>query len=184
VLEVRQRAADLRQLCGTGPVGDRSLGTGVGQPVLQRLGPEQCEQRHGDGAQLVGGDVANGGLRCLRQQHGDAIAACDLQPAQQIGQAVRPVAKVAIAVVAHLVVRADERQGNALWLPRRPVVAHVDADVVAVWHLPAETTGERGIGVGGGQHAQSLTARRHARNPKALAPRAAANRWRAAAKAL
>ncbi len=99
----------------------------------------------------------------------DAVAACDPQLAQQIGQAVRPVAQFAIAVVAGLVVHADECQGDALRLPRRPAVAHVDADVVALGHLPAEIAGERGIGVGGRQHVQSLTVPRRARNPKAPA---------------
>ena len=143
---------------------DRCRRAGIGEAVLQRLWPEQGKQRHRDGAELVGRDMRDRGLRRLRQQHGHAIAARDPQLSQQIGKAVRPVPQFAVAIVAGPIVGAGKRQGDPLRLPCRPAVAHIDADVVALWTTPAKIAGKRGIAVGCGQHRRSLTGRRLARN--------------------
>jgi hypothetical protein len=152
MLEIGQMAADLSKLCGAVAVGDRDLCRGIGQPVLQRLRPEQGEQRHRNGAHLVGSDVRDGGLRRLRQQDRDAVTMRDPHLPIEISKPVRPVPQRAIAVVARPVVRSHESEGDAVRLARGPAVAHVDPDVVALRYPPAEFTGERGVAVGRGQH--------------------------------
>jgi hypothetical protein len=54
---------------------------------LAEIRPEQQGQGHGDGAELVDGDVQGGGLGHLGQENGDAVAAPDAVGGQQVGHA-------------------------------------------------------------------------------------------------
>ena len=72
------------------------LHAGVLQPVAQRIDAEQDRQRHRDRAELVDRDMAGGGLRRLRQQHRDAVAARDAVRGERVGEPVRGLAQPAV----------------------------------------------------------------------------------------
>jgi hypothetical protein len=148
---VRQAVADPGQLGQALGVGDQGLGAAVGQAVLQRLGPEQGEERHGDGAQLVGGEVGKRRLRRLGQQDADPLAARETPGGQRVGElvgkALEPGEGVALDVAVGALV--DQRQAPGL---AGPLVAGVEADVVARRHPPAEAADERLVAFGLGQH--------------------------------
>ena len=72
-----------------GIVGDERRRAAVAQAELQRIRPEQLEQRHGDRADPVDGEMRERRLRPLRQQHRDAVAARDALRLQHVAQARR-----------------------------------------------------------------------------------------------
>ena len=75
--EVRQVAADLAKLAEPLRVGDDRLHAGVLQAIAQRIDTEEDRERHRDRAELVDRNVPGRGLRRLRQQHRDPVAARD-----------------------------------------------------------------------------------------------------------
>jgi competence protein ComEC len=81
---------------------DKRRGARVGEAVLQRLDAEQPAERHGDGAELVDGDVGRGRLGRLRQHQRDTVAAADAAGPEQVGDAV-----------GHLIERAIGHAGCA-----------------------------------------------------------------------
>ena len=74
-LEVRQRAADRVELGEAGGVGDDRLRPGAGEAVAERVVAEEGGKRNRDRAELVGGEVGEGGRDRLGQQHRDPVAA-------------------------------------------------------------------------------------------------------------
>jgi hypothetical protein len=63
--EIWQPVADRLELGQILAVGDERSGAAVGQPALERGGPEKRDQRYRDRAHLVGRDVGDGGLGIL-----------------------------------------------------------------------------------------------------------------------
>ena len=70
-------------------VDERGLRLAVLQPVFERLGTEQERQRHGDGAELVDGDVRDRRFRPLREDQSDLVAATDPVRRERVGKPVR-----------------------------------------------------------------------------------------------
>ena len=141
--EVRQPVADLGDLGPVGEVGDQRGGAGVGQPVFDRLGPEQHEQGDGDEAGPVGGEVGERGLGRLRQQDRDPFARGVTQPDEHVRQAVRRPADLLERepLDGASLVLEDQREVVG---PRRGVpVDRVDRDVVALGDVPAERVSQR-----------------------------------------
>lgn len=120
--QLRQPLARFRELARPFAIGDDHARAGIAEPVLQRLGAEQGEQRDGDGAQLVGGDMGVGGFGRPRQQDADAVARPDAVGGKQIGGLVGQVAELAIGEFA-VAFRAHIDEREAARLRRRPAVA-------------------------------------------------------------
>ena len=105
--------------------------------MLQRLGAKRREQRDGDGAELIDGDMHVSRFGRLRQQDADAIAARNVVDAEQICGLIGEVAELTVGKFAGTV-RAYVDEREAFRLRGRPAVADIDADIVARRHLPAE----------------------------------------------
>src|SRR5215475_9091987 len=86
--EVRKPFAEPCELGCTFPVGDDRFGTGVAQPMLQRLLPKKREERYRDGAHFENSDVSVRRLGRLREQNTDAIATLGAIGLQQIGRSI------------------------------------------------------------------------------------------------
>lgn len=65
-LEIRQPVADRPELGVARRVRDHRPGAGIAEAEGERILAEQREQRDGDQAGLVAGDMSEGGLRPLR----------------------------------------------------------------------------------------------------------------------
>ena len=86
--QTRQPIAQRRHLCIARNVGHQHPGAAVAQPVFQRFGPEQGEQRDRDQPRLEAGDMGDRRLRRLRQQHGQPITALKPMRHQHIAEPV------------------------------------------------------------------------------------------------
>src|SRR3546814_8307077 len=89
-----------------------------------------CSSDLRDGAELVGGEMGDGGLHALGQQDGDAVSLFDALGLQHVGTAVGEALEIAKAVarLAAVGVEMDERQTIRVG----PPVAGVDSDVVEI----------------------------------------------------
>ena len=88
-LELRQPVADLsdlRPVCG---VRDDDPGPGVTQPVLERVRPEEHEQRHRDDPRPVRGKVRDACLVTLREEDRDAVPGPQSEADVDVGELVR-----------------------------------------------------------------------------------------------
>ena len=136
--QLRQLAADLVELGEPLRVGDDGLHARVRQTVAQRIDAEQDRERHGDCAELVDRDMPDRRLRRLRQQHRDAIAARHAVRRKRVGEPVRHLAQPAEADVLGLAVGADVEDREPAGINVGPLVADIDADVVARKLRPAK----------------------------------------------
>ena len=84
-----QGRADLGEPRQAGGIGDDGLRARSSKPIAQRIDAEERCQRHGDGAELVGGEMADNGLYRLGEKQGDAIAGRDAAGAERMGERVR-----------------------------------------------------------------------------------------------
>src|SRR5262249_59004261 len=67
---------------------DQHARAAVGEAVANGVGAKQAEQRQGNGAELLHGDVGGEALRTLRQMGGDHDAATDAGPGQGLWKTV------------------------------------------------------------------------------------------------
>ena len=65
------------------------LGAAVGEAVGERVATEQHRQRQRYGAELVYGDVCNGGFGPLRQHDADAVPLADADLPERVGESIR-----------------------------------------------------------------------------------------------
>ncbi len=126
-------------------VGDHRFGAGILQPVVDRVDTEQDGERQRDRGELVDRDMGGRDLRRLRQQDRDAVAAGDAVRAQDVGEAVGGLFQRAVAGLFNAAVRAGVKQRKPAGFAIGPAVAHVDADVIALRHLPAERAIKRAV---------------------------------------
>ena len=135
--ETRQAVLERQHLGHAFGIGDQRLRRAVGEPVFERVGAEQREQGHGDGAELVRRDMGDRRFGALRQEDADAVAARHAEGAKRVGEAVRGVLEAGEGpgLDAAVVVLVDEREAVGIG---GVAVADVDADVVAPGHAPAE----------------------------------------------
>ncbi len=96
-----------------------------------------------------------GGFRRLRQQDADAIAALYALGAKQVGGLVGPVAELAVGELS-VAIRAGVDQRQPVRLSRRPAVADIDADIIEIRNVPAETAAQLLIGRCARQHGRLL----------------------------
>ena len=137
-LEIREEMPDPGDRGGAFGVGDDRAGAGITEPETQGVRAEQREERDGDAAELVDRDVAEGGLRRLREQDADPVAPLDAALAQEIGEPVRHAPQLTEAVVADRAVALREGERKPGRLRLRPLVAGVDAYVEELGNAPPE----------------------------------------------
>ena len=70
-------------------IGDDRARPAVPQPMLQCVRAKLSEERQGDTAHLVNGNMRECRLRALRQENADAVPTLDVVREQRIGKAVR-----------------------------------------------------------------------------------------------
>ena len=136
--QLRDLATDLVELGEPLRVGDDGLHARIRQSVAQRIDAKENGKRHGDRAKLVDRDVPDRRLRRLRQQHRDAIAARNAVRRQRVGEPVGLLAQPAEADLFGPAVGADVEDREPVRIGLGPLVADIDADVVARKLRPAE----------------------------------------------
>ena len=152
-LELRQRLLDLAELGEPGGIGDQRLRSAIAQAIGQRVGAEQCRQRHGDGAELIGCHMGDWHQPPLRQQDRDPVAFADATLAQRIRKTVRLRPQLAIADGHDRPVGLDLQDRDLAGIDGRPAVAAIDADIVALRNPPAEGSAQALIVADIGKHA-------------------------------
>ncbi len=146
--EPRHVAADRDEVRQRLRIDQRDLRFGVGQPVGERVRPEQERQRHRDRAELIDGDVRDDRLRSLRQDQRDLVAAAHAEPGERVGQPVGLLLQVPERVRrrrAGLVLPVERKAGPVL----RPAPAAGVGDVELRRDVPAVAGADFGVAVGG-----------------------------------
>ena len=138
----RRQRRNLGELGKTLRIGDERAGVGIVQAIADGVDAEQRRERQRDGAELVDGDMERRHLGHLRQQDGDAIPARHAVGAQHVGEAVGGVFQPAVGNVL-VAAGANVQDGEPARIAIGPRVACGDADVVALWNVPAERAIER-----------------------------------------
>ena len=147
-LQLRQPVTDFHEVGQVVRIGDDTGGTTVLEPVFQSHGPEQRQQGYGNAPQLVGGYVADEGLRALGQEDADPVPPGDPVRLQGVGQTVGPLLQLMKGDDPFHVILAHMNQGHAARVSGPPV-AHIHTDVVRFRQLPLETTINGVIGFSG-----------------------------------
>ena len=150
--QLGQISADPRELGKPRRVRDERPRAGVAQAIAERIDAEQGGERHGDGAELVDGDMRGRRCRTLGQQDRDAIAGRDPVRREHVGEAVRGLAQGAVGDGSDAAVGRHVENGDARGIAGRPAVADVDADIVALRDTPAEGGEEAVVIADLGQH--------------------------------
>jgi len=143
--EIGRDLADDRELGQPLRTSDERPGTGIPQPIGDRLHPEQHGQRQRDGAELVDGDVAHCDGRPLRQQDRDPIAAPNAAGRERVGEPVRGFTQLAVIHFFNFAIGPHVENRSTRRIDLCPAVADVDANIVARRNLPAERAVERGV---------------------------------------
>jgi hypothetical protein len=152
VTEIGQLGADRGELARALGIGDDRGCAGILEPILQRLRPEQHEERDRDGPQLEGGDVGDRGDRRLRQQDADPIPAVDAVRGEQVGEPVGLVAQLGEADPGIAPILPNIEEGELVRLKGCPFVADIVADIVGLRDSPFEARPELLVGLGIRQH--------------------------------
>ena len=76
------------------PLAEHDPRLRVAEPDVERVGAERRAQRHGDRAELVGGDVRDRGLGALREHDRDPVAGHGAGRGQGVGEPVRALAQL------------------------------------------------------------------------------------------
>ena len=84
-----QLVADRQHFIDSFGVRNNRFRAAVVQPVLDGVRSKQCEQRKCDRADAICGEMRDQGLRALRKQDSDPIAACDAVGIQGVGEPAR-----------------------------------------------------------------------------------------------
>jgi len=88
VRKLREGGCDRLDLRRIFSIGDQGFCSAIAEAMFERLRAELREQRHGDRAHLVDGDVRKSGFRTLRQQNAHPIAALNAMRAKHIGEPI------------------------------------------------------------------------------------------------
>ena len=153
--QFRQASADHVDLGEAGRIGDDRPDPCRLQPVFERLDAEQQRQRHGNGAELVDGDMGDGRLEALRQEQRDAVAAPHASGAQGIGKGVGTPGKLAECEPLGAPLGAIAKQCYAIGLDSRPTVGNGRADVEFLRDVPTEIAVKGVVTVAPLQHGRS-----------------------------
>ncbi len=137
VFELRQMLAQWQQCLQALLIGNQGAGTGIIQPVAQCVRAKQGEQGHGDGANLVGGQMRQSRFQPLRQKDGDTIACLYALGLPGGGQRVGPGFELIEGVALDLTVGQLLDQGQTSGAIR-PFVAGVVSDVVVLGDGPVK----------------------------------------------
>ncbi|MDT4840512.1 hypothetical protein FQZ97_743380 [compost metagenome] len=133
------------------------------QPELQRLGPKQLRQRHAHRAHLQHRHVSHCGLETLRQHDGHAVTALHAHRDQCVGQSVRLVKQLGVAVAPIFLLgraRGHGRVAGPLGVQRPAPHAHL-RHVEVFGHRPAKAAVQRVVQVDGGACLVSGLTRAH-----------------------
>ncbi len=149
--QVWQVLSNFQDLWQIGAIGDDAFGFAVGQTILEGIGAEKGEQRNGDGAKLVSGNMTDGRFRTLGQQDPETVTLPDAVGLKAVGQPVGQPLQIGKGVFFDPAAFIFINQGQALGL-FGPFVADIHADVVVLRDLPAEGIVDLGIGIAGFEH--------------------------------
>src|SRR5215831_17773666 len=147
----------------------------VEEPILQRLGSEQAEQRHCEQAGAVNRHVGDGAAGGLPEQDANAIAPLRPQSNQAIRKSVGRRRDLSETPVAALAAGGDLDQRQCV---RRSALGHRAPDVEARRDLPSEVSKQGAIVVARFQHHRSQDAFARATTVAKLARRASRFVWR------